>query len=66
MKGEKLFSIVYFKGPFLTLSNNTAIKRKIFKEYIESRINELLLCDVERTVFKDLEINFMKLLQHRC
>ena len=51
-----------FKGPFLTLSNNTAIKRKIFKEYIESRINELLLNDVERIVFKNLQINFRKLL----
>ena len=61
MKGEKLFSIVYFKGPFLTFSNNTAIKHKIFKEYIESRINELLLNDVERTVFKDLQITFFKL-----
>ena len=62
MKGEKLFSIVYFKGPFLTLSNNTPIKRKIFKEYIESRIKKLLLNDVERIVFKDLQINFRKLL----
>ena len=49
-----------FKGPFLTLSNNTAIKRKIFKEYIECRINELLLNDVERIVFKDLQINLLK------
>ena len=49
-----------FKGPFLTLSNNTAIKRKILKEYIESRINELLLNDVERIVFKDLQINLLK------
>lgn len=40
-----------FKGPFLTLSNNTAIKRKIIKEYVESRANELLFNDVERTVF---------------
>ena len=61
MKGEKLFSIVYFKGPFLTFSNNTAIKHKTFKEYIESIINELLLSDVERTVFKDLQITFLKL-----
>ena len=63
MKGEKLFSIVYFKGPFLTFSNKTAIKHKIFKEYIESRINELLLSDVERIVFKNLEISFIKLSQ---
>ena len=53
-----------FKGPFLTLSNNTAIKRKMFKAYDESRINELLLNDVERIVFEDLQINFWKLFLH--